>query len=565
MIEQHSLWMDALGRVARNKTAVIGLTIATVIVLMALVAPYIAPYDYLRNDFSRIAEAPPGQSIDDAAPPAAVPAAPPPRAQGAPPVQPVPVQQQAQTEGFNAIGGSATVNDAAYDLTFFKHYGVNPFIDTEDDRLSTFAMDVDTASYAVARRFVQDGNLPDPASVRVEEFVNYFDQDYDPPLEDAFAIHLEGSPSPFGGERHWLLRVGLQGREIAEGARKDATLVFAIDVSGSMGREDRLGLVKRSLRLLVDELRPADEVGIVVYGDRGSVLLKPTDGGESRAILRAIDALQPGGSTYVEDGLRLAYEMASDRVRPGRITRVMLLSDGVGNVGRTGADSILGQIRSHVDRGVTLTTVGFGMGNYNDILMERLANDGDGTYHYVDSLTEARRVFVDNFVGTLQNIAKDAKVQVDFNPEVVRSYRLIGYENRDVADEDFRNDEVDAGEVGAGHSVTALYEVKLHEDADGALGTVFLRYEDPDTGEVTELRRDLLRSELAARFEDASPTFQLAAVVAEYAEVLRESYWAREGTLGAVAREASRLARLLPEDNDVVEFAALTAQAERIQ
>ena len=479
--------------------------------------------------------------------------------------QSVPVQQQAQSEGFNTIGGSATVNDAAYDLTFFKHYGVNPFVDTEDDHLSTFAMDVDTASYTVARRFVQDGNLPDPASVRVEEFVNYFDQAYDPPTEDAFAIHLEGSPSPFGGDRHWLLRVGLQGREVAEDARKDATLIFAIDVSGSMGREDRLGLVKRSLRLLVDELRPADEVGIIIYGDRGSVLLEPTDGGESRSILSAIDALQPGGSTYVEDGLRLAYEMASDRVRPGRITRVMLLSDGVGNVGRTGADSILGQIRSHVDRGVTLTTIGFGMGNYNDILMEQLANDGDGTYHYVDSLTEARRVFVDNLVGTLQNIAKDAKVQVDFNPEVVRSYRLIGYENRDVADEDFRNDAVDAGEVGAGHSVTALYEVKLHEDADGALGTVFLRYEDPDTGEVTELRRDLPRSELAARFEDASPTFQLAAVVAEYAEVLRESYWAREGTLGAVAREAARLARLLPEDNDVVEFAALTAQAERIQ
>ena len=562
MIRQHSLWMDALGRVARNKTAVIGLTIAVIVILMAVVGPYLRPYDYLRNDFSRIAEAPDRDrwkgsgSGQDAPKPVATPA---------PAGQSVPVQRQAQSEGFNTIGGSATVNDAAYDLTFFKHYGVNPFIDTEDDHLSTFAMDVDTASYTVARRFVQDGNLPDPASVRVEEFVNYFDQAYDPPTEDAFAIHLEGSPSPFGGDRHWLLRVGLQGREVAEDARKDATLIFAIDVSGSMGREDRLGLVKKSLRMLVDELRPADEVGIVIYGDRGSVLLEPTDGGESRSILSAIDALQPGGSTYVEDGLRLAYEMASDRVRPGRITRVMLLSDGVGNVGRTGADSILGQIRSHVDRGVTLTTIGFGMGNYNDILMEQLANDGDGTYHYVDSLTEARRVFVDNLVGTLQNIAKDAKVQVDFNPEVVRSYRLIGYENRDVADEDFRNDAVDAGEVGAGHSVTALYEVKLHEDADGALGTVYLRYEDPDTGEVTELRRDLPRSELTARFEDASPTFQLAAVVAEYAEVLRESYWAREGTLGAVAREASRLARLIPEDNDVVEFAALTAQAERIQ
>ena len=562
MIEKRRPWVEALGRVLRNKTAVIGSTIAIVVILMAVVGPCLAPYDYLRNDFSRIAEAPDwdrwmgrGGGRDASEP------VPTPATAGLP----VPVQQQAQTEGFNAIGGSATVNDAAYDLTFFKHHGVNPFIDTEDDHLSTFAMDVDTASYTVARRFVQDGNLPAPASVRVEEFVNYFDQDYDPPAEAAFAIHLEGSPSPFGGERHWLLRVGLQGREIPEGARKDATLVFAIDVSGSMAREDRLGLVKRSLRLLVDELRPVDEVGIVVYGDRGRVLLEPTGGGESRSIMRAIDALEPGGSTYVEDGLRLAYEMASKRVRPGRITRVMLLSDGVGNVGRTGADSILGQIRSHVDRGVTLTTVGFGMGNYNDILMERLANDGDGTYHYVDSLTAARRVFVDNLVGTLQHIAKDAKVQVDFNPEVVRSYRLLGYENRDVADEDFRNDAVDAGEVGAGHSVTALYEVKLHDGADGSLGTVFLRYEDPDSGEVTELRRDLPRSGLASSFEEASPRFQLAAVVAEYAEVLRESYWAREGTLGAVAREAERLARLIPEDNDVVEFAAVTAQAERIQ
>ena len=413
---------------------------------------------------------------------------------------------------------------------------VNPFIDTEDDHLSTFAMDVDTASYTVARRYVQDGNLPDPASVRVEEFVNYFDQGYAPPSNDAFAIHVEGSPSPFGGERHWLLRVGLQGRTVAEEARKDATLVFAIDVSGSMGRENRLGLVKRSLRLLVNELRPADEVGIVVYGDRGSVLLRPTDGGEKETILEAIDNLSPGGSTYVEDGLRLAYDMATKRVRDGRITRVLLLSDGVGNVGRTGSDSILKEIRSNLDQGVSLTTVGFGMGNYNDILMEQLANDGDGAYHYVDTLAEARKVFVDNLVGTLQNIAKDAKVQVEFNPEVVRSYRLLGYENRSVADEDFRNDTVDAGEVGAGHSVTALYEVKLHQDADGALGVVSVRYEDPDSGEVSEITRALQRGELVASFADATPRFQLAAVVAEYAEVLRESYWAQEGSLAGSRR-----------------------------
>ena len=513
---------------------------------------------------SEEAEPAPAPAAPAAARPMAAPAAAP-----APTSAPAsaPVQQQLQTaqpEGFNTIGGSATVNDAAYDLTFFKHYGVNPFIDTEDDHLSTFAIDVDTASYTVARKFVQDGNMPDPDSVRVEEFVNYFDYGYEAPEEGAFAIHVEGSPSPFGGEKHWLLRVGLQGETVSEEARKDATLVFAIDVSGSMAREDRLGLVKESLRLLVGELRPSDEVGIVIYGDVGSVLLEPTDGGEKSSIMRAIERLSPGGSTYVEDGLRIAYRIASERVQPGRVTRVLLLSDGVGNVGRTGSDSILKQIREHVDEGVTLTTVGFGMGNYNDILMEQLANDGDGTYHYVDSLTEARRVFVDNLVGTLQNIAKDTKVQVDFDPDVVRSYRLLGYENRDIEDEDFRDDTVDAGEVGAGHSVTALYEVKLHENADGTLATVQVRYADPDSGEVTEIKQALESSDLASEFYEASPSFQLSAVVAEYAEILRESFWAREGSLDSVAAEAERVLRLMPEETDVAELTALIGQAVQI-
>ena len=473
-------------------------------------------------------------------------------------------EHNARPGGFNAIGGTATVNDAAYDLTFFQHYGVNPFIDTEDDHFSTFAVDVDTASYTVARRFIQDGNIPVPDSVRVEEFVNYFEQDYAPPESGAFAIHIEGTPSPFGGDKHWMLRVGLEGKAIPQDARKSATLVLAIDVSGSMGREDRLGLVQRSLRLLVEELRPADRVGIVVYGNRGRVLLEPTDGGEKQAIMGAINSLVPGGSTYVEDGLRLAYKMAAEEVQPGRITRVLLLSDGVGNVGRTGAESILGQIRPQVDAGVSLTTIGFGMGNFNDVLMEQLANDGDGAYHYVDTLTEARRVFVENLVGTLQNIAKDTKVQVDFNPAVVRSYRLLGYENRDVADEDFRDDTVDAGEVGAGHSVTALYELKLHDDTDGVVSTVFLRYENPDTGEINEISRQFQRNELVSQFLLASPKFQLSAVVAEYAEILRESYWAREGSLQTVADEAARLRRLISEDADIAEFASLTAKAEQL-
>ena len=470
----------------------------------------------------------------------------------------------APPEGFNQIGGSATVNDAPYDLTFFEHYGVNPFVDTEDDHLSTFAIDVDTASYAVARFFVQDGYLPDPASVRVEEFVNYFDYDYETPTEGAFAIHIEGSPSRFGNERHWLLRVGLQGETVPEEERKDATLVFAIDVSGSMDRGDRLGLVKESLALLVEQLRPKDEVGIVVYGSQGRVLLEPTDGGEKESVIGAINALQPGGSTYAEEGLRLAYQMAAERVQPGRITRVFLLSDGVANVGRTGAASILREIRSYVDQGVTLTTIGFGMGNFNDVLMEQIANDGDGTYHYVDTLREARRLFVDNFVGTLQNIAKQTKVQVDFNPEVVRSWRLLGYENRAIEDEEFRDDTVDAGEVGVGHSATALYEMKLFDDADGVLGTVYLRYEDPDSGEVSEIELSFQRSELVTGFEAASSSFQLAAVVAEYAEVLRQSYWAQEGSLSEVAAEAVRVLRMAPEDASVAEFAVLTRWAEQI-
>ena len=468
-------------------------------------------------------------------------------------------------EGFNAIGGSATVNDAAYDLTFFKNYGVNPFIDTEDDHLSTFAVDVDTASYTVARRFVQDGNLPDPDSVRVEEFVNYFEQGYERPGEGAFAIHLEGSPSPFGQENHWLMRVGLQGKSVSDEERKDATLIFTIDVSGSMGREDRLGLVKQSLRLLVDELRDTDKVGIVTYGSRGSVLLEPTDGEEKARIMGAIDSLIPTGSTFVEDGLRIAYKMASGEVEPGRITRVIVLSDGVGNVGNTGAESILRQISENVEKGITLTTVGFGMGNYNDILMEQLANDGDGSYHYVDTLAEARRIFVENLTGTLQVIAKDGKIQVDFNPDVVTRFRLLGYENRRVDDQDFRNDEVDAGEIGADHSVTALYELKLRDDANGLLSTVRVRYEDPDSGEVYEIYREFNRADLEASLEQTSPRFQMAAVVAEYAEILRESYWAQEGNLEDVVSEARRIQMLLPEEIDFAEFTDLVVRTERIQ
>ena len=465
--------------------------------------------------------------------------------------------------GFST-GGSATVNDAPYDANFFKHYGVNLFIDTEDDRLSTFAMDVDTASYTVARRFVTDGNLPNPDSVRVEEFINYFDQEYEHPANEAFAIHMDGAPSPFGRENHWLMRVGLQGRDIPAADRMDASLVFVIDVSGSMDRQNRLGLVKKALNLLVNELRPTDDVGIVVYGSQGKVLLEPTSGEDTVEIMNAISKLAPEGSTNAEEGLRLGYEMANRMLEPGRITRVILLSDGVANVGRTGHDSILKEVRRYADDEITLSTVGFGIGNFNDVLMEQLANDGDGNYGYVDTLDQARRVFVENLTGMLQGIAKDAKVQVDFDPGVASRYRLLGYENRRIADQDFRNDSVDAGEVGAGHTVTALYEIKLQDDIQGRIATLNIRYEDPGSGDVKEVSREFHRKELKTDFEEASPRFQLNAAVAEYAEILRESYWAQDGSLQQEGEMARRIKGLLDGDQDVEEFADLVTQAERI-
>ena len=358
-------------------------------------------------------------------------------------------------------------NGAPYDSVFFKGSGTNPFIDTEDDTFSTFGMDVDTASYTVMRRYLRDGHLPPSEAVRVEEFVNAFDYNYTPPSDEAFAIHLEGAPSKFGeGKRLQLLRIGIQGRVIPDTDRKDAILTFVVDVSGSMDRENRLGLVKRALTLLLEQLRPSDKVGIVVYGSNARVVLPHTGIANREHILTSIRALVPEGATNAEAGLRMGYKLALQNSKPDCINRVILCSDGVANVGQTGSDAILKEIRTYVKEGVTLTTVGFGMGNYNDVLMEQLANKGNGNYTYVDTLDEARRVFVEDLTSTLQVIAKDAKIQVEFNPETVSRFRLLGYENRRLAHEDFRNDTVDAGEVGAGHSVTALYEIKLHEDAD---------------------------------------------------------------------------------------------------
>ena len=466
-----------------------------------------------------------------------------------------------------STGGTDEPNDQPYGDVFFEMYGVNPRIDTEDDHLSTFAIDVDTASYTVMRRFIRDGYLPDDDSVRVEEYINFFEQDYDPPEERAFAIQLEGSPSPFAKNYH-LLRVGIKGYEIEPEMRDDVVLTFVIDVSGSMDRENRLELVKDSLQLLVDELRPTDLVGIVVYGSEARVILEPTPVDERRTIMRAIQRLTPDGATNAEEGLVLAYQMASATFDASATNRVILCSDGVANVGNTGPESILKTIERHAKDGIFLTTVGFGMGNYNDVLMEQLADNGDGFYAYVDDIKEAERIFVHNLTSTLQVIARDAKIQVDFNPEVVSRYRLIGYENRDVADEDFRNDAVDAGEIGLGHSVTALYEVKFHKEVLARseilpVLNVYIRWENPDNSEVHEMAKMMVLPDFVDEFEAASNRFQFTVIVAQYAEVLRSSYWAKEAgtSLIDISDEAHRLAKLLSGDEDVQEFAQLAARS----
>jgi Ca-activated chloride channel homolog len=448
---------------------------------------------------------------------------------------------------------------------YFEDYGVNPFIDTYEDNLSTFALDVDTASYSVARRYINDGHLPPADAVRVEEFVNYFDQDYPTPPDIAFGIYADGAPSPFHYDNSQILRFGIQGYEVPDYARKPASLTFVIDVSGSMDMENRLGLVKQSLQLLVERLRPDDSVAIVVYGSDARVVLYPTSGEDKGSILNAIYSLRPEGATNAEAGLQMAYQVAWSAYRPESINRVILCSDGVANVGETGPEAILQTIRSYVDMGVSLTTVGFGMGNFNDVLMEQLADNGDGSYAYVDTLDEAEKLFVDDLTSTLQTIARDAKVQVDFNPEVVGYYRLIGYENRDVADQDFRNDSVDAGEIGAGHSVTALYAVILHPGAEGRIATVQLRWEDPDSYQVTEINGNYNTWDLATRFENASARYQLSVVVAQYAEILRQSPWAGETTINHLVEHAYRLSSQLYGDSEVMEFANLVSRASQIQ
>jgi Ca-activated chloride channel family protein len=482
---------------------------------------------------------------------------------------------------------------------FFRYFGDHPFIPTRIDAKSTFGMDVDTASYALARAYLSRGTLPPKAAVRTEEFVNAFRHDLatpdadglanagrvrdddrpaagvaTPAARDVFAIHTEIAPSPFGDEGHCLLQIGLKAREIPRSQRKPIALTFVIDVSGSMEQDGRLELVKKGLHLLLDQLTERDTVGIVSFESTGHRVLDPIDATQRDRIFSALDRLRPEGSTNVDQGLRLGYEMALSQLRPNAENRVVLCSDGVANTGVTDAKWLSARIAECKSKYVYLNCIGVGMGNHNDALMEQLADEGDGFCAYIDRIEEAKKLFVDRLTGTLLTVARNAKIQVEFDPAGVRRFRQLGYENRALAHRDFRNDRVDAGEVGAGQEVVALYEVELARDAlardAGArdtnvpLAAVRVRYEDPDAGAVREQERRVAVADLRPTLQQATPRFRLSACVAEFAEILRLSVHARDGSLGAVERLAEPLVDELPGDPDVPEFVALVKQAARL-
>src|SRR5947208_1786574 len=345
-------------------------------------------------------------------------------------------------------------NTAAYD-----HIVENPFLDASSNPLSTFSIDVDTASYSNIRRFINEGSLPPKDAVRVEEMINYFIYDYSQPADEKpFAVHVDLASCPWEPS-HRLVRIGLKGREIATDKRGASNLVFLLDVSGSMEPTERLPLVKQAMRLLVEKLTENDRVAIVVYAGASGVALPSTNGAHKEQILQALENLQAGGSTNGAEGIQLAYRIAADNFIKGGVNRVILATDGDFNVGVTNQGDLIRLIEEKAKTGVFLSVLGVGTDNLKDSTMQKLADKGNGNYAYLDALDEARKVLVQQMNGTLVTIAKDVKIQVEFNPARVASYRLIGYEKRMWRKKDFNNDKIDAGEIGAGHTVTAVYEV----------------------------------------------------------------------------------------------------------
>ena len=436
---------------------------------------------------------------------------------------------------------------------------------TAETPVSTFSIDVDTGSYSNVRRFINNGNLPRQNAVRVEELVNYFNYDYPQPdtADRPFLITTEMAPTPWNSSSQ-LLHIGIKGYDVDRSSLPNANLVFLVDVSGSMNSPQKLGLLKQSLKLIVQKMRAEDRISIAVYAGASGVVLDGESGSNKAKIFREIDQFQAGGSTNGAAGIQLAYQLAQSHFIKGGINRVLLATDGDFNVGTVNFEALIGMVETRRQSGISLTTLGFGQGNYNDHLMEQLADKGNGNYAYIDTLQEARKVLVEEMASTLHTIAKDVKIQVEFNPSVVQEYRLIGYENRALKREDFNNDKVDAGEVGAGHSVTALYEVTLvgQKGQQGHLidplrygkttavtnsvkteqsnfssvnpdevAFVKLRYKKPSEDASLLMTHPVQTSSIKNNFDQASDRFKFAAAVAGFGQILSGGNFTRNFTL----------------------------------
>ncbi|MFI9581977.1 von Willebrand factor type A domain-containing protein [Streptomyces sp. NPDC052236] len=440
------------------------------------------------------------------------------------------------------------------------------------DYLSTFALDVDTASYGYARRTLSDGKQPEPSDIRPEEFINSFRQDYPRPKGDGFSVTVDGArprADSSSGDDWSLVRVGLSTRPSDRtGERPPAALTFVIDISGSMAEPGRLDLVKESLGILTDELRDNDSIAIVTFSDEAETRLPMTkldSEGDRDRVHSVINDLEPTDSTNVEAGVRTGYEEAVDGRRRGATNRVVLLSDALANTGETEADAILDTIDdARREYGITLFGVGVGS-EYGDALMERLADKGDGHTTYVSTSEQARKVFVDQLPANIELRARDAKAQVAFDQQTVRQFRLLGYENRAVADEDFRDDGVDGGEVGPGHTVTALYAVRLREGASGHLATATVRWLDPKTRAPHEKTGSIETDAVdGALWDGSSKRLQVTAVAAYFAESLRGSSMPGAPGLSELASRARKLAAAT-EDSAVRQLADAIGQAQRME
>lgn len=446
---------------------------------------------------------------------------------------------------------------------YFRDYGTSGFVDTRYDHLSTFAFDVDDASYTIAREYLNDGNRVPTDAVRVEEFINHFNYGYNPESHQTFRIFTEQTDSPFD-EQLGFFKVAIKGQELPKRDRSPLNITAVVDVSGSMGYDNRMQVVRSSLEMLADRLNKYDRIAIVAYSNWAETLLSPTRGDQKHKIRMAINRLMPRGSTNAEAGLTMGYDIANEMFDRSHNNMVLLLSDGVANVGNTSAGGIMHRIGDWATRGLVLNTIGYGMGNYNDELLEQLAQKGDGRYAYVNSRDEARRYFVENMVMNFELLARDVKIQVDFNPEIVQAYRLIGYENRDVADHRFRDNHQDGGEVGFGHEVTALYEIEFTRRArSGNLASVTVRWTDIDGHGNDELKEIARFDRHAPQFDRVRPELQLCVVAAKFGELLKNTYFSESVNFHTLARMATNIERQLPSE-ETRELSQLVRRASEL-